>query len=59
MLSSIKGVKMTSLMEKIGNIVQNLRITEVVSAKKFRMVQVYTSSLGKNNVVLDFKWYLT
>jgi hypothetical protein len=58
MLSSLKGVKMTSLTEKTRNIVQNFIITEVISAKTFRMMQVYTPSLGKNNVVFNFTWYL-
>jgi ATP-binding cassette subfamily C (CFTR/MRP) protein 1 len=39
MISSMKGVKLAGLTEKLADIIQQLRITEVNSALKFRMLQ--------------------
>jgi ATP-binding cassette subfamily C (CFTR/MRP) protein 1 len=51
MLSSMKGVKMAGLTEKLTQIIQNLRITEVKSANKFRMIMAYTTTIGKSFII--------
>lgn len=47
MLSSMKGVKMAGLTEKFAAIIQNLRVVEMLSATRFRMMMVYTVAVGK------------
>jgi ATP-binding cassette subfamily C (CFTR/MRP) protein 1 len=39
MTSSMKGVKLAGLTEKLADIIQQLRITEINFALKFRMLQ--------------------
>lgn len=46
MLSSMKGVKMAGLAQKLTEIIQNLRVAEVMSGYKFRMVLVWNLILG-------------
>jgi hypothetical protein len=47
MLSSMKGVKMAGLTQKLIDIIQNLRIAEVMSGYKFRMVTVWNLIFGR------------
>jgi len=47
MLSSMKGVKIAGLTENLTEIIQNLRIAEVKSAYKFRMMTVWNLTFGK------------
>jgi vacuolar-type H+-ATPase subunit I/STV1 len=47
MLSSMKGVKMAGLKEKLADIIQKLRTTNIRSATRFRMMIVYVVSVGK------------
>lgn len=47
MLSSMKGVKMAGLTGKLTSIIQGLRLTEVKSAYKFRMILAWTSVMGE------------
>lgn len=46
-LGSMKGVKMLGLTHKLEQVIQNLRVDEVHSAGSFRLIGVYTSSLGE------------
>jgi ATP-binding cassette subfamily C (CFTR/MRP) protein 1 len=47
MLSSMKGVKMAGLTEKLTEIIQNLRLAEIMSGYKFRMMTVWNMAFGK------------
>jgi len=47
MLSSMKGVKMAGLTKTLTEIIQNLRIAEVKSGYKFRMMTVWNLVFGK------------
>lgn len=48
MLSSMKGVRMAGLTEKLSSIIQNFRAIELKSASGFRMMLVYTLSVGRS-----------
>lgn len=47
MLSHMKEVKMTGLTPKLADLIQKLRIDEIKSGRKFRMIMVYAITLGK------------
>lgn len=47
MLSSMKGVKMAGLTQKLADIIQTLRIAEVMSGQKFRIVTVWNLMIGE------------
>jgi hypothetical protein len=47
MLSSMKGVKMAGLTQKLTEIIQNLRFAEVMSGHKFRMMTVWNLIFGR------------
>jgi len=46
MLSSMKGVKMAGLTQRLTEIIQDIRIAEVISGYKFRMMMVYNLIFG-------------
>lgn len=46
MISSMKGVKMAGLTQRLTEIIQDIRIAEVVSGYKFRMMMVYNLIFG-------------
>jgi hypothetical protein len=47
MLAQMKGVKMAGLVDNLTTIIQQLRIDEVASAGKFRMMLIYTAVIGR------------
>ena len=46
MLSSMKGVKMAGLAQRLTDIIQSLRLAEVMSGYKFRMLTVWNMVIG-------------
>ncbi|KAL3422989.1 hypothetical protein PVAG01_04736 [Phlyctema vagabunda] len=46
MLSSMKGVKMAGLIDKMTSLVQSLRVSEVNSAGRFRKLMVYAVTIA-------------
>ena len=50
MLGSMKGIKLTGLTDRLQILIQGLRVSEVNAAKAFRLLGVYTSTLGKTTV---------
>ena len=50
MLSSMKGVKMAGLTDRLASIIQDLRLEEIASASGFRIVIVYSVIIGRSRV---------
>lgn len=55
MLSTMKGVKMTGLSKKLSSMIKKLRIQELESATRFRMVLVWTVATGKSSLYVTQK----
>ena len=51
----MRGVKMAGLTQKLAEIIQNLRIAEVMSGYKFRMMTVWNLVFGRPLVELLLK----
>jgi ATP-binding cassette subfamily C (CFTR/MRP) protein 1 len=53
MLGNMKGIKMAGLTSRLQTIIQNLRVSEVQTAKSFRMLQAWTSTLANVPLMLS------
>jgi hypothetical protein len=50
----MKGVKMAGLTEKLTEIIQSLRVAEVMSGYKFRTMTVWNLIIGKSTFRFTF-----
>ena len=58
MLSAMKGIKMTGLTPKLGELIQSLRLSELNTARNFRKCFTAFLVLGTPLVILCFANYL-
>jgi hypothetical protein len=47
MLGAMKGVKISGLSQRLSILVQDLRLGEIASAARFRVMLIYIVTLGK------------
>lgn len=47
----MKGVKMSGLSDKMSSIISSLRLTEIASARRYRMMLVYVVVLCKPHAI--------
>jgi len=52
----MKGIKISGLTQKLSQVISNLRVKEVKSAKKLRLLNVYGATLGMFGQKLRCFW---
>lgn len=57
MISSMKGVKMSGLTDRLTEHVQYLRIQELIAGTNYRMMQIYTVIIGEYQEFHDLSMY--
>lgn len=47
MITSMKGVKMSGLTERLTKYIQALRVEEIIAGTRYRMLLIYTAIIGE------------